>query len=93
MAKARRVTSRDFIVLTARREDERGAKLGITASRRVGGAVQRNRVKRAIREWFRHDKHRLGGVDVVVIARKSAVLLNPRSTADELARLVGKANS
>ncbi|MCP4593604.1 MAG: ribonuclease P protein component [bacterium] len=47
-------------------------RLGISVSRRVGSAPERNRVKRLIRESFRVQQHELpAGVDVVVIARRS----------------------
>lgn len=44
------------------------ARLGIIATRRVGGAVRRNRAKRRIRELFRHRKGG-PGIDVVVLVR------------------------
>jgi ribonuclease P protein component len=50
-------------------------RLGVIASRRVGGAVSRNRAKRRIRECFRlqqsaaSDAPRPRALDVVVIAR------------------------
>jgi len=48
-------------------------RLGVTVSKRVGNAVIRNRVKRCIREWFRHAREDLpAGSDTVVIARRSA---------------------
>ena len=48
------------------------ARLGIIASRRVGGAVQRNRAKRLLREVFRlHGSQLPAGVDLVAVARNS----------------------
>jgi ribonuclease P protein component len=44
--------------------------LGITASRRVGNAVQRNRAKRLVREAFRAVRSTWPQVDVVVIVRQ-----------------------
>ena len=82
------------MVLASQREDTSGPRLGITASRRVGGAVQRNLVKRRIREWFRETKRTLpADLDVVVIARKGAVSQLPSAGAEELARLVREAAS
>lgn len=49
------------------------ARLGITATRKIGGAVQRNRIKRVVREAFRLGPDRLPhGVDLVVIAKAGA---------------------
>jgi ribonuclease P protein component len=49
-------------------------RLGIIASKKVGNAVARNRVKRAIRETFRQMKHRMApAVDIVVISGKEMV--------------------
>ena len=49
-------------------------RLGIIASKKVGNAVARNRVKRAIRETFRQIKHRMTpAVDIVVISGKEMV--------------------
>lgn len=44
------------------------ARLGITASRKVGNAVVRNRLKRRVREIYRRwpDRGRMPAVDVVV---------------------------
>ena|SRR5438045_9085401 len=44
-------------------------RLGIAATRKLGGAVERNRAKRLIREVFRRNKI-AAGFDVVVIPKR-----------------------
>ena len=44
-------------------------RLGIAATKKLGGAVQRNRAKRLIREVFRHNKI-APGFDVVVVPKR-----------------------
>src|SRR5215831_7759711 len=46
-----------------------GGRLGIAATRKLGGAVERNRAKRLIREVFRRNKI-ARGFDVVVIPKR-----------------------
>lgn len=85
----RRAGTRNFVVLAVQRDDTSGPRLGITASRRVGGAVQRNLVKRRIREWFRGAKDALPvGLDLVVIARAPAVEETACAVEVELSRLL-----
>jgi ribonuclease P protein component len=54
--------------------DLSGARMGITATRKVGNAVVRNLAKRRIREIYRHFARRaeLAGVDVVVHLKPEA---------------------
>ena len=48
-------------------------RLGITVSKKVGGAVVRNRVKRLLREGFRRRKTLFPkGLDIVFIAKQTA---------------------
>lgn len=84
----KRFASRDFVVLiapTAQHAEIRGRplspprlqqttqRLGVTASRKVGNAVVRNRIKRGVREWFRNRRDALApAIDIVVIARQGA---------------------
>ena len=50
-------------------------RIGIIASKKVGNAVERNRVKRTIREIFRQIKHQIiPSTDIVVISGKEMVV-------------------
>lgn len=51
---------------------ENGRRVGMTVSAKVGKAVERNRVKRWLREIYRHEKARLPKIDLVIIARSGA---------------------
>ena len=88
----RRWASQNFVVLVLPRGTEAGdgaRRLGVTVSRRVGGAVVRNRVKRHIREWFRRRREILDpGIDIVVIARASAASLRGSAIDRELSELL-----
>lgn len=68
-------------------------RLGLIASKRVGGAVERNRAKRRVRELFRNEPTRDAGTvgfDFVVIVRRELVQAPFRAIAADFQAALGK---
>lgn len=65
-----RCSTEFFIAYVFDRRDGGASRLGVTVTRKVGGAVQRNRIKRLAREWFRSRSCEFGSCDLVLIAKR-----------------------
>jgi ribonuclease P protein component len=68
--RAQNITDKQFKIFFSH-NSEKNARLGIIASKKtLPSAVDRNRVKRTIRETFRHHNIRLCKLDLVVVVRR-----------------------
>jgi ribonuclease P protein component len=63
-------------------------RLGLVVTRRLGKAVQRNRIKRVLREFFRRHQTGLPAFDLVIMAKKGASALAYYQVEEELGRLL-----
>ncbi|MBL0349131.1 MAG: ribonuclease P protein component [Elusimicrobia bacterium] len=78
--KGRRRVGRRLVLWAFRREESpaRATRLGVVVGRRHGGAVQRNRFKRRVRDIFRTEKNRWPrGWDLVVTPKTGGPAFPP----------------
>jgi ribonuclease P protein component len=92
----RSTANRHLVLYTFPNASAERPRLGLSVSRKVGGAVERNRVKRLLREAFAHAEAGLmPGHDVVLVARPPAGELAERDglagVDASLTELIGKA--
>jgi len=93
VAAGTRIPAPAFVLQARRRDDEGPARVGFTVSKKVGTAVERNRVRRRLREAVRRSAshHMRSGHDYVLVGRRAALTVDfARLTGDleqSLARL------
>ena len=88
-----RKTYSSHLILFCRANGGQSARIGITASRKVGSAVVRNQVKRLIKEYYRqHKSYFRVGIDYSLVVRKGFTLLPKKMAEDQLFSLLKKSN-
>lgn len=104
MYRAGRSVANQYLVLyyfersdSAVADESAGPRVGFSVSKRLGGAVERNRVKRALREAFRLcSQSPKGDTDLVFVARTPVIELLERNGLDavkeKMVEILGKAS-
>ena len=81
-----------FLVLYARPNRTGINRVGITAGKKLGKAVVRNRVRRRLREVYRLNEEKFKpGWDIVVVARSRCITASFEKLTDSYLSLAGKA--
>jgi ribonuclease P protein component len=65
-----------FVLQARKRDDDGPARVGFTVSRKVGTAVERNRVRRRLREIVRRSAEMRPGHDYVLVGRRAVLGLS-----------------
>jgi len=89
----KRAASPGFVLLVRQRDDGDATKrIGFTVTKKIGGAVVRNRMKRRLRSLARELLPAAGvpGADHVLIGRSGGIERNYALLRDELSRALGK---
>ena len=86
----RRVHGRLAVIFCYRREDDGPWRLGLTATRKTGGAVRRNRLRRCGREFFRLRGGFPSGWDFVLNFKQAATEAGAAELNRDLSQILGR---
>jgi len=66
-------TASKYAAVYCRRNGKSGNRLGVTVSAKLGGAVQRNKIRRRLKEIYRLNEPGVAaGYDIVIVARQAS---------------------
>jgi ribonuclease P protein component len=86
VATGAKVPASAFVLQARRRDDTGPARVGFTVSKKVGTAVERNRVRRRLKEAVRRSasQHMHCGHDYVIVGRRTALTVDFERLLGEL---------
>ena len=80
-----------YLVVYCRKNGTRRNRVGLTVGAKLGHAVERNRLRRRLREIYRlHEQQFARGYDLVVVARTAAMQASYRQLEGAYLHLAGK---
>jgi ribonuclease P protein component len=80
-----------ILVLYCRKNGQRVNRIGITAGKKVGNAVQRNRIRRRLKECYRTNEARFSvGYDLILVARVRIGSASYQQIEGQMLRLSGR---
>jgi len=91
-AKGRKVATHGLVLQALSRGDNEPARVGFTVTKRIGGAVVRNRTRRRLKEAARLElaQYAISGTDLVVIGRAATRGRTFAGLRDDLRRALHK---
>ena len=82
--------STEGLVLIARPVRGGFGRIGFTLSRKVGIAVVRNKIRRRLRSYFRHNKELFASRDIIVLVKPEAAALDFAQLMQQVERAIGR---
>lgn len=83
--KGKSVANRQFVIYSYKKEQQQEFRIGLSVGKKLGNAVTRNRIKRAIRQAFLEMRDELkNDYDYVIIARHQATTMDFHETKKSL---------
>jgi ribonuclease P protein component len=81
-----------FVVYWSKQPSAEPFRLGVSASKKIGNAVVRNRMRRMIKEIVRHQANRIAPkTDLILIVRKPATMMKMKEMEKSVLHVLKKA--
>jgi ribonuclease P protein component len=77
----------DYYTLVYKENSLGFPRLGLVVGKNCGNVIERNRIKRIVREVFRLNKPLFNSLDLLVIARRKSEALNYKEAEGEITRI------